>query len=147
MAKGYTGWKLSPATRANLLSLIPPVYDRVIAHHITCEMGADETTPLPWATKAKAVLVVDDGKGLQAVRVIVERSTTKPGEWPWIEIRPDKRLFHITWSLTGDRKPFESNQLVFDGVAQFPMMPIPVQKIEIEFDIEPAFIRHGESPR
>jgi len=82
--KGYTGWALDPEQRKIFLTLFPPSYERVIAHHCTAEFGVTSDHPLPTADHGEVVGVADDGGS----------------------------TWHITWSLAPGRKPVESNQVI-----------------------------------
>ena len=98
----YTGWLLTDHDRARLLRKFPPIYPRVIAHHVTMTM---EEAELPIETTAVVVGEVDDGNGVQAL-VVQIGSTTR---------RPDGDTYHITWSLGLDRKPVDSNAVLKNG--------------------------------
>ena len=46
------GWLLDETARQELLSLFPPVYPDVIAHHVTVQAKAPASIPLPSARAA-----------------------------------------------------------------------------------------------
>ena len=100
--KGYTGWALDPEQRKIFLTLFPPSYERVIAHHCTAEFGVTSDHPLPTADHGEVVGVADDGQGVQALVLSIGGTTE----------RPDGSTWHITWSLAPGRKPVESNQVI-----------------------------------
>jgi len=98
----YVGWLLPEFERERLLKIIPPVYSKIVAHHITLQYDVPDNEPLPTTTSAEIIGLADDGKGVQAVVVRIG-GTSK---------RPDGKTYHITWSLTGKRRPVESNYVI-----------------------------------
>lgn len=75
----------------------------MIADHVTLSVSGIE--PPPCANHAVIVGRVDDGAGVEALIVAIEGSA----------VRPDGKVWHITWSLAEGRMPRESN----DVIAQF----------------------------
>jgi len=98
------GWLLDETARQELLSLFPPVYPDVVAHHVTLQAKASASVPLPSAHAGEIVGQADDGLGVQALVVRIEGTTD----------RPDGGTYHITWSLdrSQGRKPVDSNRVI-----------------------------------
>ncbi|WP_426957777.1 hypothetical protein [Muricoccus radiodurans] len=96
------GWLLPPEERDALLSLFPPRYDRVMAHHVTLRPGARPKAPLPKPTEGFVLGHADDGSGVQALVVEIGGTTRR-----W-----DGSTYHITWSLGPGRRPVESNDVL-----------------------------------
>ena len=118
----YTGWLLPEKDRVELLSRFPPVYDDVIAHHVTLIMGIDE---LPTTTTGTVVGIVDDGMGCQVLVVAIDGSTDR-----W-----DGSTYHITWSLDRDvynRKPVHS-MAVLKEFGWEPVWPVEIKLIPTVF--------------
>jgi hypothetical protein len=96
----YTGYLLTQASRAELLGAFPPVYDRVVADHITHTYDVDAlAVPPDPPTTVEIVGYIDSGDGVQALLVAIDGDT----------FRPDGNLFHITLSLGENRWAAESN--------------------------------------
>lgn len=93
----YTGWQLSKNEKQKLLERFPPKYDRVVAHHITHDLG---NKPLP--PKAGEAFVVGHiaRDGVEALVVMINRTTHRYTLGGY---------YHITWSLDKGRKPVDSN--------------------------------------
>jgi hypothetical protein len=102
MSEHFVGWLLHPEDRETLLAAFPPVYPRVIAHHVTLKAGVRPSFPLPTETEGFVVGSVDDGSGVQALVVEIGGTTR----------RRDGFTFHITWSLAGGRRAVESNDVI-----------------------------------
>lgn len=100
--KGYVGWRLPDTERQRLLTLFPPQFDRVVAHHVTLQFGVTSLVPLPDAHAGVVVAQVVDPTGVQAL-VMQIGGTTR---------RPSGGTYHVTWSLAAGRKPVESNQVI-----------------------------------
>jgi hypothetical protein len=98
------GWLLDETARQELLSLFPPVYPDVIAHHVTLRAKAPASMPLPSTRAREIVGQADDGLGVQALVVSIEGTTGRPGGG----------TYHITWSLdrSQGRKPVDSNAVI-----------------------------------
>ena len=124
--RGYIGWAIDDATRARLLSIFPPAYPRVVAHHCTLEFGVTQDHQLPSAKKARVVGQADDLHGVQAIVLEIDGTT----------FRPDGQTYHITWSLEANRKPVESNQVIASN--GYTALENPV-----EIDIHPKFFPMG----
>ena len=98
-----TGWKLPADERRKLLERFPPRYADVIADHVTLLLGANASAPLPRRPQTAVVLGrADDGESLECLVVEIDGTTD----------RPDGSTYHITWSLSRDRRTRESNDLL-----------------------------------
>jgi hypothetical protein len=95
------GWKLDPDQRAELLLQFPPLYPNVVADHVTLQRTAADA-PLPGEAEAEIVGRADDGQGVEAMVVRLNRTTD----------RPDGSTYHITWSLADGRSARESNDVI-----------------------------------
>lgn len=115
MAKGYIAFELSDADRNSLSTVFPPNYSRWIGHHVTYKFGVSDAAPLPVQPDAKVVGYANSNDGVECLVVAVNGST----------VRPDGRIYHITWSLSDGRKPVESNNLLKSGFTKLDS-PIPV---------------------
>ena len=118
------GWKVDTNERDRLLQRFPPKYGRPIADHVTLRAKVAGDSPLPHAVQARIVGYVDDGKGVEAMVVELDGTTE----------RPDGGTYHITWSLAGDRKAKESNDVIRDEGWQRFDQPVEVK-------LEPASFR------
>ncbi|MCW1384252.1 hypothetical protein OLX02_15615 [Novosphingobium sp. KCTC 2891] len=97
------GWIIEPECRERLLELFPPRYPRTVAHHVSRRPGnGEDGVPPPPISHARIVGHVDDGKGVEALVVALEGSTS----------RPDGGTWHVTWSLGEDRAARESNEVL-----------------------------------
>lgn len=94
----YSAYVLTEDARDHLLSVFPPKYDRMVAHHVTYKFP-DTTLP---PESDLSVVGFAEGDGVQALVVAVNGSTR----------RPDGGTFHITWSLAVGKKPVQSNDLL-----------------------------------
>lgn len=111
-----TGWKLPRDERERLLEHFPPLYQTVVADHVTLNVGANAQTPLPRQVEARIVGRADDGESLECLVVQIDGTTD----------RPDGSTFHITWSLGPARKARESNDVLRDSGWAHIDKPIPV---------------------
>ncbi|PWC34027.1 hypothetical protein [Azospirillum sp. TSO35-2] len=118
MGSGYTGWALPIEERDRLLALVPPRYERLVADHVTQTFGAGAHDPLPTATQAEVIGVVDDDEGVQALVVAIDGTSE----------RPDGSTYHITWSLQGDRKPVDSNDVI-RNYGWHPVEPVTIRLV------------------
>lgn len=116
-----TGWKLDDSERVALLERFPPEWPDVIADHVTLEMGADRSAPLPNDTTGEIVGAINDEEGLQALVVAIRGDTE----------RPDGSTYHITWSLdrARGREPIQSNQVIAEHGWRPLDNPIPITLI------------------
>ncbi|WP_042695168.1 hypothetical protein [Azospirillum sp. B506] len=118
MGSGYTGWELPAEERDRLLALVPPRYERLVAHHVTHSSGVGPQEPLPTATLGEVIGCADDGEGVQALVVAIDGT----GD------RPDGSTYHITWSLAEGRRPVESNDVIYD-YGWRPVDPVTVRLV------------------
>jgi hypothetical protein len=109
------GWLLDARDRASLLARIPPTYPLVVAHHVTLKADAGDAEYAPEAREALVVGEANDGKGVQALVVRVNGTTT----------RPDGSVYHITWSLAPGREAVESNTVIAE-TGWTGIEPIPI---------------------
>jgi hypothetical protein len=100
--KRTTGWKLDPAQRQELLQQFPPRYARVVADHVAFKGAAGADAPLPQPAEAEIVGRADNGAGVEAMAVRLDRTTG----------RPDGSTWHVTWSLAEGREAKESNHVI-----------------------------------
>lgn len=99
----YTAYVLTEDVKQQLLSVFPPSYDTVVAHHITVQFGVDKDAPPPDKATIKVVGHVDSEDGLQVLVCSVNGTTS----------RGDGSLWHITWSLDDTKyKPVDSKALL-----------------------------------
>ena len=99
-----TGWKVPREERERLLRRFPAKYDKVIADHVTLQVGATAETPLPRKPEARVVGRGDDNDSLECLVVELDGTTD----------RPDGSTYHITWSLGPGRKARYSNDVLRD---------------------------------
>lgn len=105
LKESYIAFELDGKDRNHLLSIFPPKYPNVIAHHITYQFGVPKNSELPDQPGDMNVIgYVDDGKSIEALVVEINGSVK----------RPDGGIYHITWSLdrSQGRKPVHSNNLI-----------------------------------
>lgn len=105
MSKGYVAFILKNTSRSKLLSLFPPKYDKVIAHHVTYQFGVNkDNVILPEIYDLNVVGYANDENGIEAL-IVEFNGTTK---------RLDGGTYHITWSLDHKQgyKPKHSNDLI-----------------------------------
>jgi hypothetical protein len=121
MPRTATGWKLPRDERSALLERFPPIYDDVIADHVTLRVGASPDSPLPPKPDARIVGRADDGESLECLVVELDGTTD----------RPDGSTYHITWSLGPGRRAIESNAVLRDRGWENISRPIPI-------DLQPA---------
>lgn len=101
MGKGYIAYNLSPESKADLLRLFPPKFEKVVAHHATHQFGVDSSAALPERKPLKVVGYASDDK-LECAVVEVGGSTN----------RPDGGTYHITLSLGAGASAKMSNELL-----------------------------------
>jgi hypothetical protein len=119
MARYVAGWLLAEEDREPLLTVFPPAYPQVVAHHVTLRAGVPPDTPPSKAEGGTVIGLADDGAGVQALVVEIEGSTR----------RPDGSTWHITWSLAPGRKAVESNDVIrthgWTATARHPIRLLP----------------------
>jgi hypothetical protein len=107
----YLAFVIDEKSRAMLLKMFPPKYERVICHHVTLQFNlskgltAEQEKMIGTDPGVMVRHVRDDGKGVQAIAVSVNGKTE----------RPDGSYYHVTLSLANGRKPVESNNLKDDN--------------------------------
>ena len=104
---GYSCFKIIPEIRTQMLKEHPAKYDKVFADHVTHQFGIPYIEYLELQTLFPVPVdtygYIDSGDGLECWLVSVD------GE----KIRPDGKLYHITWSLDPKKyKPVMSNNLI-----------------------------------
>ena len=104
---GYQCFLLTPEARAGLLGRFPPKFPDVLAHHVTIRTGVLESDPLPEPAQIVVQGYAYDPKGIEALVVNVNGSTS----------RPDGSVYHCTWSLDRSKgfEPVDSNDLVLNS--------------------------------
>ncbi len=112
MKKGYLAYNLTEKGRAELLERFSPVFSKVVAHHVTFEMGVGEDSPLPPKAEIK---VVGYARNEKIECVVVEVGGTVH--------RNDGSIYHITLSHSDEARPVQSNDLLkeqgYELVEQF----------------------------
>jgi hypothetical protein len=108
------GWTVDEGQRVELLQQFPPVYSRIIAHHVT--FASLSIADLPEPVIGEIVGIADDGAGVQALVVSIGGTTD----------RPDGSSWHITWSLADGRHARESNDVIAERGWQPIELPVPV---------------------
>jgi hypothetical protein len=96
------GWNVAPLDVDRLRLLFPPKYVPVPSPHCTLSLGLDQSSGLPGPTICEIYGKVDDFQGVEALLVSLNGNT----------VRPDGKIFHITWSLAKGRKARESNDVI-----------------------------------
>ena len=125
--RGYTGWLLSPQSRELLLKEFEPSYPRVLAHHCTLKYGTTSNNPnLPTSTSGTVIGIANDDSGVEALVLRIDGTHQR-----W-----DGSTYHITWSLSEDRKPVDSNAVIKSQG----WTPVPA----IEIELEPKFFPMGK---
>jgi hypothetical protein len=95
-------YNLDTCDLQKLRARFPPKYIEIVQPHCTAYLGKQVPTDMPKHAKGRVYARVDDFEGVEVLLISVEEQ----------ERRPDGNLFHITWSLTADRKPRESNYII-----------------------------------
>jgi len=125
----YLGYKLSDASREELLKRFPPKYSDVKAGHVTLKFPAAPEDAIPPAPRSARVIgYADGGDGVEAVVVEIDGSIQ----------RPDGRTFHITLSVDPARgkESADANDLLKEhGCERVPAMDIA---------LEPGILRKGD---
>ncbi len=96
------GWKLNSRDLLKLKTDVPPKYLPVVVPHCTLHLGNRFRLELPPLAAGRVYAKVDDGDGVEALLLTVNNQTH----------RPDGNFYHITWSLSENRKPRESNSVI-----------------------------------
>lgn len=115
---GYIAFVLSEQSRKDLLALFPPKYEREVCHHVTLVFGdtSQETLTECRNYLSEGLCFItghyDDGHGVECLSVAFELDRGG-GSFSLLDTRPDDgKTYHITHSLSSNRKPVESNSVV-----------------------------------
>ncbi len=111
------GWLVPAEERDRLLDQFRPLYEKVVADHVTLRVGVVDEAPAPEETEGEIVGVADDGSGVQALVVSIGGDTARPGGG----------TYHITWSLGATRKARESNDVIARKGWEPLDRPVPVR--------------------
>ncbi len=96
----FTGYQITEESRELILKIFPPIYERVICHHITEIFGVLKETPVPLPpNNVKVIGHIDSGDGVEGLVVMVNNKLH----------RPDGKIYHLTLSLSPGRRPVETN--------------------------------------
>lgn len=100
----YIAFELDKKSRRELKKKFPPKFSEFIGHHVTYKFGVPTSTQMPPNPKGKVIGYVCNDRGLEAL--VIEINGKK--------IRPDGKIYHITWSLDRSEgfKPVHSNALL-----------------------------------
>jgi len=104
-SRKYLAFKLTEASRKEILGYFKPKYKRIDCDHITVAYNiTEEIKPLIENLKNASLEVVgyQYGEGVDCVAVEVNGSTK----------RPDGSIYHVTLSVKGGHKPEESNAVL-----------------------------------
>ena len=112
---GYSGWVLT--ARAGLLAALEaagagPRHEVVVCEHVTYRYPDDDLAPA--LDEVRVVAVAADAR-VQALMAEVAGQ----------RVRPDGRIFHITYSIAEGVPPVQSNQLLARCAGE-PIIPIRV---------------------
>jgi hypothetical protein len=110
MKKGYIAFEVSDKSRTELSAIFRPIYSKWIGHHVTYKFGT---------TDAKVIGYANSGDGVECLVVKINGTS----------VRPDGGTYHITWSLSANRKPVESNNLLKDKGYTVLVNPIDIQVV------------------
>lgn len=103
--RGYQCWLVDNASRASLLHSFPPLFEKVVCHHVTYRYNVLSTDALPEAADIKVIGYAANDK-IEALVVSVNGT----------EKRQDDKTYHITLSLDPEQaKPVDSNKLIEFG--------------------------------
>lgn len=114
---GYIAFVVSEQSRKDLLAVFPPKYEREVCHHVTIAFGDTSQETLDWCRQnlgdgnCMVTSHYDDEKGVECLSVGFECDRGGDAR-SLIDTRPDGKKYHITHSLSADRKPVHSNDVV-----------------------------------
>jgi hypothetical protein len=111
------GWKVEREQRKELLQQFPPRYATPVADHVTLRSKVPLGDPLPHDVHGEIVGKVDDGRGVEAMVVLIDGTSD----------RPDGSTYHITWSLAEGREAVESNDVLRSEPWTMFELPMPVK--------------------
>jgi hypothetical protein len=113
---GYIAFVLSEQSREDIKKLFPSKYEREVCHHVTLVFGdtSEEARMMAGMDAGYGAYITghyDDKQGVECLSVsfAMERGD---GTFSLCNTRRDGQKYHITHSLTTDRKPVESNNVV-----------------------------------
>jgi hypothetical protein len=109
----YSAYVLSKKSRRELLTVFPPKFSEVRAHHITVKFGLSKSDQKPHSANIEVVGYASDDS-LEAAVVAVNGRTG----------RSDGSIYHITLSHGPGRKASQSNGLLANGWE--PVAPISI---------------------
>lgn len=113
----YTAYVLTDKSRKEILEKFPPAYEKIIAHHITLKYGTSQQEPAPLMPHLVRIIgYINSNDGVEGLLVDVDGTT----------IRPDGNKFHITLSISNNRKPVETNN--YTSITQ-PIEPMIIEVI------------------
>lgn len=122
LKEGYVAYELTPESKVRLLEHFEPLFDKVLAHHVTHTFGINKEKAeglIPTLEDDQLVVIaVASNDQLQALVVEINGSPR----------RDDGSTFHITWSLDpkSGAKPVHSNALVKNKSTWDYTSPIPI---------------------
>src|ERR1035437_4622886 len=102
----YLAFEISDKSRANLLTIFPAHFSKIIAHHVTIEFNLtaekfDNYKKLFTQQTEVRVYGYANGDGIECVAVSIDNE----------DERADGSFYHVTLSLEPPHKPVESNKL------------------------------------
>jgi hypothetical protein len=118
----YLAYVLSDETRAELLQLCPPSFDRVICHHVTIAFNLNEAmfNRLIEAIRQKpSVVATGFLRGNDVECFLVEVNGEHTGELTG-------QRYHVTHSLRDPAKPVDSNKLIVASKG------VPTKKLNVQ---------------
>ena len=117
------GWKIDADQRRELVQQFPPLFENLVADHVTLRGHAARDAALPEENEGEIVGRTDDGEGVEAMVVAIDGTTD----------RPDGRTYHITWSLADGRRAKESNDVIAARGWRALDLPMPVRLTPARF--------------
>lgn len=112
----YTCWVLSENSKTALSNLFVQIHPDFIGHHITYMFGPDSVLPEPAKINVVGQCITDK---IQCFVVEVDGTI----------VRPDGKIYHITWSLDKSKgaKPVHSNDAIIEAGFEHLMAPIEIK--------------------
>lgn len=104
--RGYSVYIIPESERKKILSKFVPSFEKIILHHITNEFNVEENIPPP-CNEAKIIgFSKYTDLSMKGIETFVVEVCGKL-------IRPDGKIYHITFSLSPDKyKPSDSNTII-----------------------------------
>jgi hypothetical protein len=109
MKKGYQAFNITAKSREEILTIFPPRFSNVVAHHITHKFKVTEDLGLPTIDSVN-VIGYACNENIECLVVEVDGHST----------RPDGKIYHLTLSHSDNAKPADSNDLIEDGWKNLP---------------------------